>query len=71
MLPSLGLVPAPPTLGVGRFFVQWRYSPVRQCPVFTWLNREASFLVLLATVPSGPWLFGILYFALEVRPPVH
>jgi len=28
-------------------------------------------LVLPATVPLGFWLFGILYFFLEVRPPAH
>ena len=44
---------------------------MRQCPVFSWETLEASLLVLPATVPSGLWLFGILYFFLEVRPPAH
>ena len=27
--------------------------------------------MLLATTPSGFWLFGMRYFVLEVRPPAH
>jgi len=32
---------------------------------------EANLLVLPATVPSGLWLCGILYFFLEARSPSH
>jgi len=28
--------PTPPALGGGRFFVHWRYCPVRHGPVFSW-----------------------------------
>jgi len=52
--------------GVAWFFVKWRYSPERLCRVFTWSTREASLLVLPATVPSGLWLFGIRYFGVNL-----
>jgi len=46
-------------------------SRLLSAPVFTWKDLEASLLVLPATVLSGLWLLGVLYFVLEVRPPAH
>jgi len=40
----------------GQTLAQWRYCPLLAWPVFSWLNLEASLLVLSANAPSGFWL---------------